>query len=164
MPISGFLDGFQSLLPLPTSKLGPSGADSWVDRFLNILGQDPVGLSNKLSCEARSFSCHCNPHRFLRLYFPMLESWVVWSVSLPRCSSSFIHMQIWDYLVCQPPPCHMSSPPQLPISAPPTSLNECFFINSLVVGLPYSLIFWQFCLFFVFKFVILLLDVRGGKV
>ena len=22
--------GFQSLLPLPTSKLGPSGADSWV--------------------------------------------------------------------------------------------------------------------------------------
>ena len=40
---------------------------------------------------------------------------------------------------------------QLPISAPPTSLDECFFFNSLVVGLPYSLIFCQFLLFFVFK-------------
>ena len=37
--------------------------------------QDPVGLSNELSCETGSFSCHRNPHRFLplevlRLYFP----------------------------------------------------------------------------------------------
>ena len=30
---------------------------------------------------------------------------------------------------------------QLPISAPATSLNECFFFNSLVVGLLYSMIF-----------------------
>ena len=30
---------------------------------------------------------------------------------------------------------------QQPISAPPTSLSECFFFNSLVVGLPYSSIF-----------------------
>ena len=37
------------------------------------------------------------------------------------------------------------------------SLDECFFFNSLVVGLPYSLIFWQFWLFFVFKFVVVLL-------
>ena len=36
---------------------------------------------------------------------------------------------------------------------------------TLVVGLPYSLIFWQFWLFFVFKFVVvLLLVVRGSKV
>ena len=48
------------------------------------------------------------------------------------------------------PPCCESSPPQLPISAPPTGLDECFFI-SLVVGLAYSLIFCQFWLFFVFK-------------
>ena len=39
----------------------------------------------------------------------------------------------------------------LPISAPPTSLDECFFFNSLVVGLPYNLIFCQFWLVFVFK-------------
>ena len=46
---------------------------------------------------------------------------------------------------------------QLPISSPPTGLDECFFFNSLVVRLPYRLIFWQFWLFFVFKFVVVLL-------
>ena len=40
---------------------------------------------------------------------------------------------------------------QLPISAPPTGLDECFFFISLVVGLPYSSIFCQFWLFFLFK-------------
>ena len=39
----------------------------------------------------------------------------------------------------------------LPISAPPTGLDQCFFFNSLIVGLPYSVIFCQFWLFFVFK-------------
>ena len=53
--------------------------------------------------------------------------------------------------VRQPPPCHESSLPLLPISAPPTGLDECFFFISLVVGLPYSSIFCQFWLFFVFK-------------
>ena len=57
--------------------------------------QDPVGVSNELSCEDGSFSCRLNPHRFfqsevLRLYFPMLEPWVVQSVSLPSFSSQFI--------------------------------------------------------------------------
>ena len=33
-----------------------------------------------------------------------------------------------------------SSLPWLTVSSPPTSLNECFFFNSLVVGLPHSLI------------------------
>ena len=136
-----------------------------------------MGLSNKLSSETQSFShCH-NPHRFffqsevLRLYFPVLEPWVVWPVSLPSCFSRFIHMQMWDHWVLQPLPCCQSSLPWLPISAPAarlcphTSLNECFFFSSLVVGLPYSLIFWQFWLFFVFKFVVvLLLVVQGGTV
>ena len=63
------------------------------------------------------------------------------------------------------PPCCKSSLPQQPISAPPTSLDECFFFNSLVVSLPYSFVLWQFCLFLVFKFVVvLLLVVRGGTV
>ena len=61
--------------------------------------------------------------------------------------------------------CHESSPPQLPISDPLICPDECFLFNSLVVGLPYSLIFWQFGLFFVFKFfVVLLLFVCRGKV
>ena len=54
-------------------------------------------------------------------------------------------------LFCQPPPCHESSLPRLPVSAHPTGLDECFFFISLVVRLPYSLIFCQFWLFFVFK-------------
>ena len=45
---------FQSLSLLPTSKLGPSGADSWVGGLVYVLG--PCGSLNKLSCEAGSFS------------------------------------------------------------------------------------------------------------
>ena len=121
--------------------------------------------------------------RCLRLYFPSLEPWVVWSASLLCHSFLFIYVRMWGHRVCQPPPCgvcqlqpglphstirhltgsashHLAhpSPPattfprvlssQLPISAPPTGLDE--FI-SLVVGLPYSSIFCQFWLFFVFK-------------
>ena len=39
----------------------------------------------------------------------------------------------------------------LPVSAPPTGLDEYFFFISLVVGLPYSSFSCQFWLFFVFK-------------
>ena len=126
-------------------------------------------LSNELSCEAGSFSlCH-NPHRFLepeilKLYFPTLEPWVAWSVSLPSFSSWFICTQMCNL---QPPP----RPPGPPaaallciLSASPTSLNKCFFFNSLVVRLPYSSIFWQVWLFFVFKFVVLLLVAQIGKI
>ena len=56
-----------------------------------------------------------------------------------------------------------SSPPWLPVSTPSTSLDEYFFFNSLVVGLPYSLIFWQFWFFFVFKLVVVLLSVVQGS-
>ena len=68
----------------------------------------------------------------------------------------------------QPPPSHhhtMSSPSRLPASTPPTHLDEYDFFKFLVVGLPYSLIFWQFWMFLVFRlFSILLLIVQGGKV
>ena len=46
-------------------------------------------------------------------------------------------------------PCVLSA--QLPVSTPPAGLGEWFFFISLVVRLPYSLIFCQFWLFFVFK-------------
>ena len=42
-------------------------------------------------------------------------------------------------------------PTRLPVSTPPTGLDECVFFISLVVGLPCSSIFCQFWLFFVFK-------------
>ena len=51
---------------------------------------------------------------------------------------------------------------QLPISAPPTNMDECIF-NCLVVGLPYSSIIWQFWLLFVFKLVVILLFVVQGS-
>ena len=38
MPLGQYSVGFQSLLPLPTSKLGPSGADSQVGGFVYVLG------------------------------------------------------------------------------------------------------------------------------
>ena len=38
--------------------------------------------------------------------------------------------------VHQVSPCSESSPPRVPVSAPPTGLDECFFFISLVVGLP----------------------------
>ena len=44
----------------------------------------------------------------------------------------------------------VSSLPWLPVSAPPTVLDDYFFFKSLVVRLAYSLIFWQFWLFFCF--------------
>ena len=66
---------------------------------------------------------------------------------------------VWPAPLHNPPPHrvrqlptrHESSPPRLPVYAPPTGLDECFFFISLVVGLPYSLILCQFWLFFVFK-------------
>ena len=94
-----------------------------------------MGLSTKVPCEARGFSHNLNPHRFLqseilRLCFPMLEPWVEWSVLLPSCSSRFIRS------VNVGPPAqpaaallHILSA-QLPVSAPPTGLDECCFFNS----------------------------------
>ena len=104
-------------------------------------------------------------NRGLRLYFLKLEPWVAWSTALPRCSSLSIYVQMWgcgSASCCTACPVHstihhlagstsQSSPPWLPISAPPTGLDECFFFISLVVGLPCVWIFCQLWLFFVFK-------------
>ena len=94
----------------------------------------------------------------IRLYFPALEPWAG-VVSL----SVFIHhLWMWTHLfhwLLRPPPCchHLtaacclwllssysdttSSLPWLSVSTPLTHLNEYFFFKSLVVRLPYSLIF-----------------------
>ena len=75
--------------PITHKQIGPSWCwfpGGWVCVQSRILG-----LSNKVSCESGS-SSHClNPHRFfqskiLRLYFPIPEPWLVWSVSCPSCS------------------------------------------------------------------------------
>ena len=91
-----------------------------------------MGLSNELSCEAGSFSCCHNPSRFLqpevlRLYFPCAGT--------PGCTVC-LTLQLFP-LVClpanvEPSRCHLvvSSPPQLPVSAPFTSLEAYFSLIS----------------------------------
>ena len=85
--------------------------------------------------------------RFRNLLFLALDPWVVWSVLLCSCSSRFICTRNVGPPVPPAVTLCVSSLPQLPASAPPTSLDECFFFDFLVVELPYSLIFWQFWLF-----------------
>ena len=156
MLLARLLSGFQSLPSNPQANwtllvLIPG----WV---VWCTFQDPMGLSSKLSCKAESFSQPPQVFsvRCFETYFPTLEPCVMQSVSLPSCSSWFIFMQMYDLPLHQLP-CCTSSPSQLPLSAPSTSLDECFFFKSLVVRLSYSSIFWQFWLFFVFKFVVVLL-------
>ena len=95
------------------------------------------------------------PLTFLQVYL-----WAnVGLQGLPATTLWVLLVEAWPALfhyppsrwVCQPLPCCESSPPRLPISTPPNCLDECFFFISLVVGLPYSLIFCQFFLVFVFK-------------
>ena len=70
--------------------------------------------------------------------------------------------RMWGHRVCQgshclplsshtppvsvPPRPRESSLPRLPVSAPPTGLDECLFFNFLGVGLPCRSIFCQFWL------------------
>ena len=79
MPLVWHLADFQSLPLLPTSKLGPSGADSWVGGFVYILG--PYGSLQWTLLWGWKFLPPPQSHRFfqsevLRLYFPTLEPWV----------------------------------------------------------------------------------------
>ena len=126
-----------------------------------------MGTSNRLSCETRSFS-HAIPigfysQRFCGFSFPCWNPGLCGLSCSPVVPSS---LSSHKCVICQLPPCcrvhqqppyHVCSLPQLPVSVPPTSLDECVFFNSLIVGLPYSSIFWQFWLFSVFKLVVVLL-------
>ena len=154
---------FQSLHLLPTGKLCLSGADSQVGGLAYIL--EPHGPFQWTLLWDWEFLPLLKPPQLflikgLQLYFPLLESWVVQSVWLPSCSSQFICIYTWS-ASCRLPVSHLCPT----VSTPPTSLDECFFFNSLVFGLLYRLIFWQFWLFFLLKFVVVLvLVVRGSTV
>ena len=110
---------FSVTSPATHNQIGPFWC--WFPRWVSLhTFKDPAGLSSELSCEAGSFShCCLNPNRCfqleaLRLYFPVLEPWVVQSVSLPSCSSRFTCMQMWAHPGPPSPPCLESSPPWLP--------------------------------------------------
>ena len=91
MALTQLSEGFQSLPWLPTSKLDPSGADSWVGGFVYILGPlwvFPVNSPVRLGVSPAATT----PYRFLqleflRLSFLALELWVVQSASFHSCSS-----------------------------------------------------------------------------
>ena len=171
--------GFQSLPLLPTSKLGPSGADSQVRGFVHILGLcgSPTNLLwgwefllvpwPPQVFSVRGFEAlfpgagalGCIVYLALQLFLPVYPHTNVGLLALPAATLPSLPAR----LVFHPQTCCESSTPGLPVSAPPTCLYEYFF-NSLVVRLPYNLIFWQFWLFFVFKFVVVLLFVWGGRV
>ena len=76
-----------------------------------------------------------------------------WPAAASLASCSFVHPTLQSATSLGPPAATMPRvlSAWLPVSAPPTGLDECFFFISLVVGLPYSLIFCQFWVFFVFK-------------
>ena len=162
LPLALLSAGFQPLPPLPRIKFGPSGDDSWVGGLVYILG--PCGSLQWPLLWSREFLLlpPQPPQMFsvrgLRLYFLTLQPWVVQSVSLPSVSPSLSAWECGTAQVGLPSPQAATLPrvlsTHLPVFAPPTGLDECFFFISLDVGLPYSSIFWQFWLFFVFKFVV----------
>ena len=142
-----------------------------------VLG--PCGSLKEHSCEGGCFSCcRLNPHRcfqseVLRLSFPVLEPWVLWPVSLPSCSSWFIHMQMWDRPLWQLPPCLVlqlhpcgeSSPPGcLSLPLLPVWMNVSSLTRWLLDFYPVR--FSVSSGYFLFlKFVVVpLLVVQGGKV
>ena len=126
---------FSHLPCFPQANCVLSGADFLVGGWLNSLTLTDSPIRLKVSAAAATPKGFIQPE-VLKLYFPVLEPWVAWSVSLPSCSSRFIRMQVWDRRVCQPLSCCTSSPPGLPVSTLPIHLNECFFFNPLVVKTP----------------------------
>ena len=102
MLLAWLLASFQSLPLLPTNKLGPSGAYSWVGGFLYILG--PCGSLQQSLLWGWEFFLPLQPHRFFQRFsgflFPLWNR-VAQSVSLLGWSSWFILMPMWH---SQPPP------------------------------------------------------------
>ena len=151
MPLAQLSPGFQSLPQLTTSKLGPSGADSRMGSLVYVLG--PCGSLQQTVGEGGSFSQHCNPHRFLqpevlRLYFPVLDPWVVQSVSLPSCSSQFIRTQMW-YCPIRHLAAYSLHPGCLSPHLLPVWMNV-FSLTPWLLDFHTVRFFWQFWLVFCF--------------
>ena len=150
--------GFQSPPPLPTSKLGCSGADSQVGGFVSILcpTNSPVRLGVSPAAAATPTGVFSQWFEALFSHAGALGCAVCYPAHqlLPRRPAAPLPTALHNpppHWVHQPPPCYESSLPWLSVSTPPTGLDECFFFISFVVGLPYSSVFSQFRLFFVFK-------------
>ena len=159
----------ESLPPLPTSKLGPSGADSRVGGFVYILG--PCGSLQQTLLWGWVFLLTPQPPQF----FSVRDFWgfisLYWNPGL--CGLSYSPVVSPSLSACKCGTTHSSSRclamSFLHPSCPSLSLLLVWMnvpsLTPLVVRFSYSSIFWQFWLCFVFKFVVvLLLVVWGGKV
>ena len=127
------------------------------------LGVSPAA-STSTGIFSQRFCSFISPHWNSRLHGLSCSPVVPPSLSAYICGTA---CSASCCLACPSPPAialQLVLSAQLPISTPLTGLDECFFFDSLVVGLPYSSIFCQFWLVFVFKFVVLLLVVQGGAV
>ena len=131
---------FQSLLRLPTIKLGLSGVDSRVDGFVYVLGLC-VSLQRTLLWGWEFLPLWPQPPQvfsvrdFWGFISPALEPWVVQSVLLPSCSSGFICMQMWDHPVCKPLPRPIHQPPPCLESSPQSCLCSPFLLVWVNVSL-----------------------------
>ena len=171
MALAPLSAGFQSLPSLPTIKLGPSGADSrgcacacsrplWVSPTNSPvrLGVSPAAASTPTGVFNQSFEA----------LFPRAGALGCMVCFAPSPFLPVYLCEMWGRGICQLQPglprstirhlagsasCCLATSPLYPAAhlRPPTRLDECFFFISLVVGLPYSLIFCHFWLFFVFK-------------
>ena len=185
MPLSWLSASFQSLSLLPASKLGFSGANSQMGGLVNIPGS--CGSLQGTLLWGWEFLLMLQPPeiftvRGFEALFPHIGT-----LDCVICLTSQFFLLVYLHVNVGPPSLPAASLPSLvlqPLPCPPqlhqlprviSSLaahlrpsywsGECFFINSSVVRLPYSSIFWQFWLFFVFKFIVVLLSVVwGGKV
>ena len=122
MLLAWLVAGFQSLLPPPASKLGPSGADSQMVGFVYALG--PCGSLQRALVLGWEFLPPPQPPRIFTArsfedFFSCPGTVGCAVVSLPSCSS-------YHLLSCLPSPPATALPLVrsiwLPISAPPTSL------------------------------------------
>ena len=136
--------GFWSLPALPTSKLGPSGADSRVGGFVYILA--PCGsLQQTLLWGWEFLLLRQAPQIFLVRSFEALFP-CAGALGGKVCLGPQLFLPVYPHVNVGLPSLPVLSA-RLPISALPTGLDGHFFFNSLVVGLPYSLIFWRLWLF-----------------
>ena len=169
MPLALLSASFQSLSHLPTSKWGPSGTGSRVSGFVYILG--PCGSLQWTLLWGWSFSHHTHfPQVFSVRGFEALFS-CTGTLGCIICLTPQLFLLVYLHANVEPSSPSATTLPGPPasalqwvLSAPPIGLDECFFFNSLVVGFPYSSIFCQFWLPFVFKFAVALLVVWGGIV
>ena len=101
MALASLSSSFQSFTPLPTIKLGHSGAGSQVSGPVHTLAscgslQQPLlrGWESLLLPPQRPRAISI---RGLRLYFPVLEPWVARSASIP----AFRQVYLWANVVLQ---------------------------------------------------------------